>query len=481
MGVTDDMIGEEIVILNKGPRIGMRHVQTLLMFLCLTIAYSMRVNLSVGIVAMTTKDTSPNPDIPVYDWNNKSLILSSFFMGYITLQVLAGELGKRYGPKWFVLIAMVINAGGCMLTPLMAASAGSYGVMGIRIIQGVFQGFFFPNIHNLLGKWAPEEERSTLGNFIFTGAAFGTIFALPVTGVIAGSWAGWPVAFYFFGGVALLWCLAWGIFGSNSPEEHKYITKEERMYIQSSLKEVDVNKPAPPTPWKAILTSAPVWAIVVANFGQNWGYATLLTEIPNYLSKVAHQDISNNSLLSAAPYLALFILGLLFGPLADGLVTRKILSPANTRKLMNTIGSVVPAIALVILGFVPADKIAAIETMLIIAVGINAAIWCGFQVNHVDLSPKFSGVLMGIGNGSSNIFSIISPLFVQILVTDETDVKQWRTIFIIAAAVYVASDIFYLIFAQAERQWWDSCGTETQDGDSNSTVPVDETLKTKNV
>lgn len=72
-----------------------------------------------------------------------------------------------------------------------------------------------------------------------------------------------------------------------------------------------------------------------------------------------------------------------------------------------------------VLGFIPRENVAAIVSLLIIAVGINAAIWCGFQVNHVDLSPRFSGILMGIGNGSSNIFSIISPLFVNVLVSDQ--------------------------------------------------------------
>lgn len=57
--------------------------------------------------------------------------------------------------------------------------------------------------------------------------------------------------------------------------------------------------------------------------------------------------------------------------------------------------------------------------MLVIAVGVNAACFAGFQINPVDLSPKFSGVLMGIGNGSSNTFSIIAPLLVQFVVADD--------------------------------------------------------------
>lgn len=57
--------------------------------------------------------------------------------------------------------------------------------------------------------------------------------------------------------------------------------------------------------------------------------------------------------------------------------------------------------------------------MLVIAIGFNAGVYVGFQVNAVDLAPNFSGVLMGIGNGTSNTFAIIAPLIVQVVVTDE--------------------------------------------------------------
>lgn len=45
-------------------RFGMRHFQALLLFLCLTIAYAKRVNLTVGLVAMTDRMSS-NPDYEV--------------------------------------------------------------------------------------------------------------------------------------------------------------------------------------------------------------------------------------------------------------------------------------------------------------------------------------------------------------------------------------------------------------------------------
>ncbi|CAG9817729.1 unnamed protein product [Phaedon cochleariae] len=46
------------------PGLGVRHIQVGLLFSLLAIAYGMRVNLSVAIVAMTDVSTSSNPDVP---------------------------------------------------------------------------------------------------------------------------------------------------------------------------------------------------------------------------------------------------------------------------------------------------------------------------------------------------------------------------------------------------------------------------------
>lgn len=104
-----------------------------------------------------------------FKWKTKSVILSSFFWGYICLQIFAGQIGKKYGTKWIAFIAMFINATACVVIPPVAEYIGSYGVMACRMIQGLSQGFFFPSVHNILGQWAPSDERSVLGTIAFAG------------------------------------------------------------------------------------------------------------------------------------------------------------------------------------------------------------------------------------------------------------------------------------------------------------------------
>lgn len=88
----------------------------------------------------------------------------------------------------------------------------------------------------------------------------------------------------------------------------------------------------------------------------------------------------------------------------------------------------IPAVALIFLSLLDSGK-ATVISLLVIAVGFNAAIFCGFNVNHIDLSPNHSGTLMGITNGFSNIFSIVAPLLVQYIVTDEVR-QQINNIFV---------------------------------------------------
>lgn len=47
---------------------------------------------------------------------------------------------------------------------------GGWGaVCACRVFQGLFQGFFYPSTHAILGKWAPPTERGRLSTYIYAG------------------------------------------------------------------------------------------------------------------------------------------------------------------------------------------------------------------------------------------------------------------------------------------------------------------------
>lgn len=108
--------------------------------------------------------------------------------------------------------------------------------MGVRIIQGLSQGFLFPSLHNLCSKWVPKAERGRLVTFIYAGAQFGTVLSLIISGFLAGTASlGWPSVFYAHGVVGVIWSIVWLFYGSNQPGEHKKISVEEQKYIEASM------------------------------------------------------------------------------------------------------------------------------------------------------------------------------------------------------------------------------------------------------
>lgn len=436
------------------PTFGKRHSQVLILFALVFLAYGIRVTLSVAIVAMTTPSASSNPNIPTYpDWNDKSIVLSAFFWGYIIPQIFAGWIAGQYGPKWFLVGSMTVCGGMCIVLPAMAALLGSLGVMVSRAIQGLCQGFIFPSVHCALSRWVPPEERSRLATLVYAAGPLGTVAGMLLTGVISASNLGWPTVFYLYGAGSIAWAAFSALFSANSPSSHPSISEAERYFIENSLGHTE-DKPKPKTPWTAIWTSVPLWAILITHCGQNWGFWTLMTEIPTYMSKVMNFDIKANSALSALPYLVLWILSFFMSFASDALINRNILTLGHARKLFNSIGLVIPALALFFLGITPGDEPIRAVALLVVAVGFNSGVYCGFNVNHVDISPTHAGTLMGITNGISNIFGIVAPLMVQFIVTNETDATQWKIIFFLTAIIYVATSLVFNFFGSGEVQKW---------------------------
>lgn len=87
-----------------------------------------------------------------------------------------------------------------------------------------------------------------------------------------------------------------------------------------------------------MLTSAPMIALILAHCSHNFGFWTLLTQMPTYLDKALELKIKDNALVSALPYTVMMILSFILSPIADWMVNRKILETVTSRKLFNSIG-----------------------------------------------------------------------------------------------------------------------------------------------
>ncbi|XP_048518927.1 putative inorganic phosphate cotransporter isoform X2 [Dendroctonus ponderosae] len=457
---------------------GTRHFVTFMLFLGMANAYVMRTNMSVAIVAMVNHSaigadsdtTAKGVDVEcgftaqnasaaaasdgefVWETDLQGYILSSFFYGYVITQIPFGILAKKYGNIYFLGVGMLINSVFGLLVPV-AAHFGIWWLVIVRFIQGLGEGPIVPCTHALLAKWIPPNERSRMGAFIYAGAQFGTVISMPLSGLLAVSKAGWPSIFYVFGTLGTVWCVLFLLWVYEDPEVNPKIHPEERMYIQKTLGRV-AGQATPPIPWKSIVTSLPFWAILLAHMGHNYGYETLMTELPTYMKQVLNFSLKDNGLLSALPYLAMWLFSIFISHVADWLLTKPCFTLTIVRKLINAIGQYGPAVALFAAAFTGCDRWLTVA-ILTCGVGLNGGIYSGFKVNHLDISPQFAGILMSFTNCLANLAGLLAPIYAGYMVKGTPSIAKWRKVFITAAAVYAACCTFFVLFSSGQRQPWD--------------------------
>jgi ACS family sodium-dependent inorganic phosphate cotransporter len=389
-----------------------------LCFAAAFISYIDRTNISVAAIAMKEQ----------FGWTEtvKGFVLSSFFIGYIVLQVASGTLANRFGGKIVLGIAVVWWSIFTMLTP-PAAAVSLGALVATRIALGLGEAAVFPASINMVGRWVPPAARTRAVATISTGLSLGTLVALPLTGWLVKEY-GWPLPFYAFGAVGLVWALFW--FTQVAPG--RAIDP-----VQSD--------PGRRIPWGTLLRLPAVWAIVINHFCHNWTLYLLLAWLPSYFKATFGVTLASAGLLSAAPWLVSFLSGNLAGVLGDALLQRG-KSPTFVRKLMQSIGLFGGAVFLLLV-----RDAGSVTTALLLMCATTAALaFCmaGFAPNSFDVAPRYADVIWGISNTAASIPGIIGVAATGWLV-DRTG--SYATPFLVTGAFAALGGIVFLLFGSGRR------------------------------
>lgn len=150
-------------------------------------------------------------------------------------------------------------------------------------------------------KWAPPSERSRIVSAAFSGNYVGLVVSMPLSGYLAAE-VSWESTFYIFGIIGCVWTIFWLLFVRRSPAFDKFISENEKKFIQESLRAVTSENEVK-IPWKEIWTSSAVWALIAATFAEGWGFFTLQSQLPQFLRDALDFDIAQSGILAGLPYL----------------------------------------------------------------------------------------------------------------------------------------------------------------------------------
>ncbi|GLV45086.1 Dietary and metabolic glutamate transporter [Carabus blaptoides fortunei] len=463
-----------------------RYVLGLMGFLAVVNAYNMRVCLSVAITAMTTPivknatenmDSCPAPEgshnssssgtMGTYNWDSgtQGIILSAFFWGYVVTHMPGGILAEKFGGKHSLGLGIFGTAVFTLLTPIVVKYWDWQGLIVIRVLEGLGEGTTYPALNAMLAQWVPSNERAKIGTLVYAGGQIGTVVGNAVSGALIDYTQSWESVFYLFGALGLLWYIIWSLICYSTPAEHPFISDNERTFLEKEIGANTGNKDNMNIPWKAILMSVPLWALVFAQIGHDWGFFIMVTDLPIYMSEVLKFNIKDNGILSSLPYIVMWIMSMLSAWLCDWLIDRNTVTVSFARKLFTTIASIGPAVFIIAASYAGCDKITVVA-LFCIGMGLMGTFYPGMKVNALDLSSNYAGTIMAIVNGIGAIAGIVTPILVGNITQNHT-VAEWQIVFWISFAVLVVTNIIFVIFASADEQWWNKPQEERYMSENN--------------
>ncbi|KAJ8668264.1 hypothetical protein QAD02_009927 [Eretmocerus hayati] len=392
----------------------------------------------------------------------QGVILSSYYWTYLVTNLLGDLVVRKIGSKQTLNYSILISVILMLVTPISVTLGDYTALIFLRAMTGIAGGVVMPAVAVLLARWIPLSERSTATTLAIAGATLGNVFGMVVPGyILEYVQDGWPIVFYFFGISGVLFFVINCIFCSNKPSQNPSAPAADDKWSQGKL-ECD-HTDSPPTPWQSILTSKPVWALILMETSSTWGLTILSTGVPKYMDSILRFSVKDNGLFSSLPYLCMWICGFISAAISDWQIAKGKLDVTTARKTFATISSLGLSVFIVAASFAGCNRYLAV---ILITIGfmMNGCSYCSIKVNAWDLGPNYVGALSGVTNGISTLSGIVAPYLIGVLTSHQT-ISEWQFIFCITFAIFVVSNIVFLVFGSGEPQIWNDSRKVNEDTD----------------
>jgi MFS family permease len=435
-------------------------------------------------------------------------LFTAFAFAYATFEIPSGWLGDVFGPRvtlirivlWWSLFTALTGA---IYPAVLGAGLAYAALLAVRFLFGMGEAGAYPNIARAFHNWFPFQERGFAQGTVWMAGRFaGGVTPFVVLALIfrvpnsdGSETVHWRHAFWIFGSLGMVWCIAWWWWFRDRPEQHRDVDPAELAYIRgrpapllpetvdaSQEKETgiqslersimarvgsefplphggaeDLPPPAPVddaghsgVPWRRILTSVNLWSLCLMYFCSSYGWYFNITWLPKYLGSQYGVSTQTHgfwtmSFLSGAP--------LLFGSLAclvGGLLTDAFIRRTGNRKWGRRLFGVLGHGACAACYFL---SLAAANPWLFVLAIALAALFNDLTMGSawascLDIGRKYSGIISGCMNTVGNLGGAAAGIITGwVLELFSTNVERgWTVNFLIFGGVYVAATLFWLRF-----------------------------------
>lgn len=340
-------------------------------------------------------------------------IINIFTITYAAGKFISGKLYDKVGTKIGFVLSIFFWSLASVLH-FFAKGAASLGIF--RGLLGVAEAGNWPGAVKNNAEWFPIKERGLAQGIFNSGAAIGSIVAAPIVSSLFESFD-WKWTFVIIGIVGFLWIIPWLIINKKKPNEHPWITDDERDYILSdNQKNPQNNEDEKSLSVAKILSFKESWGAISARFFIEPIWWLFVFWMPIYLADQYGFNVKEIGLYAWFPYVGAMIGSLFGGWYVKHLMKNNTLD--KSRKKVIAIGALI-----IVVGIISAILFADTPEKFVSYVFV---VLFGFQfsISNIQTIPsdllneKSVGTLAGLGGSIGAVSVIIMNWLIPIITVD---------------------------------------------------------------
>lgn len=356
-----------------------------------------------------------------------------FLFSYAIGQAVFGKIFDWIGTRLGFVLSITVWS---MATAAHAFAQGVLTFSIFRSILGLAEAGNWPGAAKANAEWFPTKERALAQGIFNSGAAIGGIISVPLIAYLA-IFLSWKVIFVIIGLIGLLWLIPWLYLVKSPPQDHPWITDEEREYILTGQKAEDTEEVDEYVPsYGEMLSRKESWGVIIATAAIDPIWWLFIVWIPTYLVEVYSIDVKGLVIIGWVPYV-----GAMFGAWFGGLLAQNRFKAGwslnKTRKTVIVLGCLIMLPALLMLSN-PGSAFTAVMIMAVILFGFQTSIGSiqtlpsdmlgkgsvGSLAGFAGMAAKFSAAgltaavpFLTAGGNYQNVFILGSMLAVIVMVS----------------------------------------------------------------
>jgi MFS transporter, ACS family, D-galactonate transporter len=377
----------------------LRWVMVIMCFAATTINYIDRATVSVA-APFIARDMHLDPAV-------LGVVLSGFFWTYAVMQVPAGLVVDRMGPRLTYAVAVLWWS---FFTAVTSVVNGAAVLFGCRLALGIGEAGSYPCNTKVAAQWFPTRERGLASGIFDSGSRAGSALSMPVIALLIG-YTGWRMAFVVTGLVGVVWVVAWLLL-YRDPDRHPGVTARELSALRAAQPTAQAQG-AEAVPFRALFRYRTVWGMMIGFFCLNFVFYFYTTWFPTYLVQARNFSLHRLGILGMLPGLAAVPSAWIGGWTSDRLYRAGWSLTAARKSCL--VGGMLLSSVITLSAFTRSDALCV--TFFTAAYAGIAFAGANIWSLPADVAPSAGHVasLSGIQNGAANLSGILTATLTGVL------------------------------------------------------------------